>query len=84
MVALLGFCELFENAQLLTEADKSKISDALIRFNENDIKRVLLGHIEELKDILLEMNGNEVGNKQLIAIIEEQISMVYEQLSFFD
>ena len=82
--SILGFCELFENAQLLTEADKSKISDALIRFNENDIKRVLLGHIEELKDILLEMNGNEVGNKQLIAIIEEQISMVYEQLSFFD
>ena len=60
------------------------IKQSFYSLNDVNIKKVLLKHLDELKMVLIERNGIEPGNEELITIIEQQIGMVYKQLSLFD
>ena len=46
--------------------------------------KILLLHLDELKDVLIKTNGAQPGDTQIISVIEEQIKELYHQISIFE
>lgn len=82
--SIIQFLPLYNDADILSKDEKVMIKQSFYSLNDVNIKKVLLKHLDELKMVLIERNGIEPGNEELITIIEQQIGMVYKQLSLFD
>ena len=82
--SIIQFLPLFNDADILSKDEKVMIKQSFYSLNDISIKKVLLKHLDKLKMVLIERNGIEPGNEELITIIEQQIGIVYKQLSLFD
>ena len=59
-------------------------NDKLTMLIKAPIRKILLLHLDELKDVLIKTNGAQPGDTQIISVIEEQIKELYHQISIFE
>lgn len=82
--SILQFVPYFYVSNLLSEYEIGIINNSAYKLNEQPIRKILLAHLDELKNVLIETNGTQPGDTQIISIIEEQIQKLYHQISIFE
>lgn len=82
--SLLQFIPYFHVSNLLSKQEEQIIMNSAYELKEAPIRKILLLHLDELKDVLIKTNGAQPGNTQIISVIEEQIKELYHQISIFE
>ena len=82
--ALLQFIPYFHVSNLLSKQEEQIIMNSAYELKEAPIRKILLLHLDELKDVLIKTNGAQPGDTQIISVIEEQIKELYHQISIFE
>ena len=82
--SVLQFVPYFYASNLLSGQEVSVINNSAYELNEQPIRKILLAHLDELKNILIKTNGAQPGDIQIISIIEEQIKELYHQINMFE
>lgn len=82
--SLLQFIPYFHVSNLLSKQEEQIIMNSAYELKEAPIRKILLLHLDELKDVLIKTNGAQPGDTQIISVIEEQIKELYHQISIFE
>ena len=82
--SLLQFIPYFHVSNLLSKQEEQIIMTSAYELKEAPIRKILLLHLDELKDVLIKTNGAQPGDTQIISVIEEQIKELYHQISIFE
>ena len=82
--SLLQFIPYFHVSNLLSKQEEQIIMNSAYELKEAPIRKILLLHLDELKDVLIKTNGAQPGATQIISVIEEQIKELYHQISIFE
>ena len=82
--SLLQFIPYFHVSNLLSKQEEQIIMNSAYELKEAPIRKILLLHLDELKDVLIKTNGAQPGVTQIISVIEEQIKELYHQISIFE
>ena len=78
------FIPYFHVSNLLSKQEEQIIMNSAYELKEAPIRKILLLHLDELKDVLIKTNGAQPGDTQIISVIEEQIKELYHQISIFE